>query len=738
MMSEMERMPDVDRRRFLAGGSALTLMLMVDGTAAIARTKATPANTTQIGAWVRIASDDSVTIQVPATEMGQGVLTTLPLILAEELDADWSKVKAETVTGDAKVFGNPKLGGRLLTAGSLAVEGYFDIMRKAGAAARRGLMQMAAQHWKVALSEISTEPGEVLHSGSGRKLRFGQLAALPAMFADLAAISDAELKPRSAYRLIGVDVPRLDVHAKATGTEIYSIDVKVPGMVQAALLRAPVEGEVLHSVADDKVKAIPGVLAVVHLPDAVAVVAERWHIAREAADVLAAEWTHTSPYRSADSESELAELAKAASDTQQSGVVWIQRGDALGELARGATLVEADYVTEHVYHAQMEPLAALVKLDDDGKGAEVWIGTQSQSEVQFAGSHALKTTPERIRCHPIPMGGGFGRRASCARDLLPDAFAIAQSVKRPVKLIWTREDDVRQGCYRPATAHKLRAALDKSGHLTAWHHRIAAPSVLAVEASPIALHKAGDKDNLVMGGADEMPYGMPNILAEHVIMPRRSRLASWRGIGYGHNLFASECFIDELAVAAKRDPVSFRRQMLDGQGRARAMLDKVVEMSRYGQAPQGRAHGLALGPLKSSLAAGVAEISLKRATGIIRVHRFWAAVDAGLAVQPRNLKAQVEGGIIFALSAALKERISFKNGKVEQSNYHDYEVLRMSEVPEVEIEIMVSDAAPTGAGELGVPMVAGAVANAVYALTGARLRRLPLTPDRVKASLARL
>jgi len=721
------------RRDFLVGGGALTLLLLANGTAAIAGTQIVSA---QIGAWVTITSDDAVTIKVPATEMGQGVMTALPVILAEELDADWSKVKVETVTGDEATFGNPRLGGRLLTVGSAAVEGYFAVMRKAGGAARRALMHMAALHWSVTLDELTSEPGVILHRDSGLRLRFGEIAALPARIADLPQITEADLKPRTAFRLIGVDVPRLDVPAKVAGAAIYSIDVRIPDMVHASVLRAPVEGETLLSVVDKRTKAEPGVLAVVRLPDAIAVVAEHWSVARDARDLLTVEWTRGSPFRTADSASELAELARLAADTEHPGIVWTQRGEPLAELSRGARLIEAEYSTEHVYHAQMEPLAVVVKVDDDGKGADVWIGTQNQTLVQTVGSQILQTAPERIRCHPMLMGGGFGRRASSARDLLRDALLISQEVKRPVKVIWTREDDVKLGWYRPATAHKLSAALDKDGNLVAWRHRIACPSVMAAESSPEALGKAGNKDNLVMGGTDAAPYAIPHILAEHVITPRRSRLASWRGIGHGHNRFASECFIDELATAAKIDPVIFRHRLLDGHPRARALLDKVVALSKFGAAPEGRAHGLALGPLRSSLAAGVAEVSLDRATGAIRVHRFWAAVDTGIAVQPRNLKAQVEGGIIFGLSGALKERITLQNGEVRQSNYHDYEVLRMSEVPEIWVEIMPSDAPPTGAGELGVPMTGAAVANAVYALAGVRLRHMPFNPERVKALLA--
>jgi len=722
------------RREFLIGGSAAMLAILANGKVALSDEASSQIASSEINAWVRIAIDDTVTVKVPATEMGQGVMTALPLILAEELDADWSKIQIEPVTHDPGTFGNPKLGGRLYTAGSTSVEGYFDIMRKAGATVRRVLIYTAARHWSVNPADLETAPGVIVERSGGRKLRFGQIAALPTLVTDVPEITEADLKPRTVYRLIGSDVSRLDVPAKTRGSQVYSIDVRLPDMVHAAVQRAPVEGEMPVSVADERAKALSGVVAVVRLPDAVAVVAERWDTAVEARDLLDVEWTTNSPFRMADSAADLAENLQAAGDVERRGVVWVQRGDALGELSKETKLIEADYSTEHVYHAQMEPLAVVVAVDADGKGAEVWIGTQSQSVVLSVGSQVLGTSSDRIRCHPMLMGGGFGRRTVFAREHLRDALLISRAVKRPVKLMWTREDDVKQGWFRPATAHKLRAALDTNGRVVAWHHRVACPSVLAVEA-PEALARAADKDNLVMGGTDAAPYAVANILAEHIITPRRSRLASWRGIGHGHNRFVSECFIDELAVVAKSDPIGFRRRLLGESPRAHALLDKVLAISQFGIAPKGRAHGFALGPLRSSLAAGVAEISLDRATGVIRVHRFWAAVDAGLPVQPRNLIAQIEGGIIFGLSAALSERITIQKGEVQQSNFYDYQFLRMSEAPEIHVEIVPSDASPTGAGELGVPMTGAAVANAFYALTGTRLRHMPFDPERVKAVL---
>ncbi|MDB5955222.1 molybdopterin cofactor-binding domain-containing protein [Ramlibacter sp.] len=731
----MNLLPIVTRRGFLGGSGALSLAVLAGGalvfeSGASAQSGAAPANV-----WVSINGDDSVTIRLAAMEMGQGVMTALPLILAEELDADWSKVRVEAVTHDPATYGNSKLGGALYTAGSTSVEAYYDILRKAGATMRRALIYTAARHWSVPPATLVSEPGAIVDRANGRRLRFGQVVALGLPLTAVPAVTEADLKPASAYRLIGRDVPRLELPAKTRGATLYGIDVRVPGMVYACVARAPVEGETVVSVDDARARALPGVLAVVRLPGAVAVVAERWDTALAARAVLAVEWTTSSPFRSADSTVDLAHDVAVAADPAQRGVPWFPRGDAPGELARAATVVEASYATEHVYHAQMEPLAAVAAVDADGKGAEIWLGTQAQTSSLAIATELLETTPERIRFHALQMGGGFGRRTTFARELLRDALLLSRQLGRPVKLIWTREDDIKNGWFRPATAHRLRAALDVDGRVIAWHHRVASPSIVGYD-TPQMLAKMGNRDPLVMAGADGSPYTVPHFLAEHLLTPRRARVAAWRGIGRGHNSFASECFVDELAAAAKLDPVSFRRRMLAGHPRAGAVLDKVLAMSNFGAAPAGRAHGLALAPLKNSMAAGVAEISVDRASGVIRVHRFWAAVDVGPVIQPRNLAAQVEGGIVFGLSGLLKERITIRQGEVQQNNFHDYPLLRASEVPDIQVAMLASDGPPSGAGELGVPMTGAAVANAFHALTGVRLRQMPFDPARVKSALA--
>lgn len=728
----------LSRRGFLGSVGALSFAVMASGTVKVLQGEALAqdAGGLSANAWVSIKRDDQVTIRFGSTEMGQGVMTSLPMILAEELDADWSKVIVEQVhQGVESVYGNPATGGLLFTAGSSSIAGYFDIMRRAGAGARRVLIHSAAAEWNVPVAEVTTEPGVVRHSASGRRLTFGEITALPRIVTDVPEISAADFKPRSAYRLIGSNVERRDIPGKTRGEAVYSIDVRVPGMVYAAQLLAPVEGEIPTAVVDSEARAVPGVIDVVRLRNSVAVVAERWETALKARELLKVEWSTTSPFRSANSEVDLAATVAAANDAAREATSWEARGNAVAALTSGrGRTIEADYITEQTYHAQMEPLNAVASVDPDGKGAEVWLGTQSQSVSIAAAAQTLETTPDRIRFHAMQMGGAFGRRTFFARDNLHDALVLSRQVKRPVKLMWTREDDVKNGWLRPLTAHKIQAALNDKGEVIAFRHRVASPSILEFAAPP-RWARANNRDVLVMEGTESLDYDVPDFLAEHVIIPRRSRISAWRGIGWVPNLFARECFIDELAEAANSDPVTFRQQLLAKSPRGRKVLDELVAMSNFGNAPQGRAHGISFAGYKATIGAGVAEISLDRQSGQIRVHRFWAVVDPGIAIHPQNLEAQAEGGIIFGLSGLLKERATIAQGEIQQNNFYDYEPFRMNEIPEVAVRIVESGAAPSGAGEIGVPMTGAAVANAFHALTGKRVRAMPFTPDRIKAVL---
>ncbi|WP_434054441.1 MAG: molybdopterin cofactor-binding domain-containing protein [Roseibium sp.] len=716
------------RRGFLAGTGALGFAVLASGGVRAFRGEAhaDSVNVTEVNAWVSIHSDNRVTVRFAPTEMGQGVSTSLPMILAEELDADWNMIDSRQVdNGPLDVFGNPKIAGILYTAGSTSIEAYFDTMRCAGAGARKILVLSAANAWEVPASEITTAESKLTHPKSERSMTYGAAASLPELVADIGEIGEADFKPRNQWRIIGSDVARLDVPAKTRGESEYSIDVRLPDMAYAVQLLSPVEGETPTSVSDSAARAVPGVIDIIRLENSVNIVAETLESAIAGRDLLEVTWSETSRFRSADSETERRQAVEAAEDTTREAVIWHSQGDAKTAFdTSGLRTVSATYATEPVYHAQMEPLCAVASVDEDGKGAEVWLGTQSQSVSILVASKVLQTTPDRIRFHAMQMGGGFGRRTVFARHMLRDALLISKSVRRPVKMMWTREDDVKNGWFRPATAHHFTASLNADGDLIALRHRLASPSILQF-AMPNIWEKVNGRDLLVMEGSESHDYDIPNLLTEHINTERQSRISAWRGIGAGTICFARECFIDELAERVGSDPVRFRRQLLAESPRGLKVLDEVLEMSNFGQAREGRAHGLSFAGYKESRGAGVAEVSVDPDSGQIRVHRFWAAVDPGIAVHPDNLKAQIEGGIMYGLSGLKRERIGFSGGVVDQSNFYDYEVMRIDEAPDIQVQIVPSDAGPTGAGELGVPMTGGAVANAVYALTGNRLRHMP-------------
>ena len=736
-LSETAQMPKLSRRGFLGGAAALSFTVGASGLVSVAQAAApTGSNDLEPNIWVRIAADDSITIVFPSTEMGQGSSTALPVILAEELDADWDQVLVEQLDRDDRAFGNPLFGGVLYTAGSTGVAGYFDPLRKAGAQARRVLLQIAAEHWSVPIDSLTTEPSVVVHGASGRRLSYGEIAALPTSSLTVPEVSDADLKPRSAYRLIGQSVPRYDVPAKSSGTETYAIDVRVPGMAYATVLRSPVEGEQPLEINDGETLAVAGVLQTVTLPDGVAVVAETLEAALAGRDRLQVTWSEDSPARAFDSEADLAAYAEIAGDLNQNGAAWRSEGDAAAAITAAERVIEADYLSDYAYHAQMEPMAAVAAVEADGKGAEVWVGTQTQSWTMRTITEVLETDPERIRLHMMTMGGSFGRRTALTQEYLRDALLTSKAVGRPVKAVWTREDDVKYGWFRPIAAQKLRAGLTADGRLTGWHHRVATPSVIAY-FNPLRWQQVDPSDIISMRGAESRFYGIPDFLAEHLITEPRARLAPWRAIGASYTSFAAEAFMDELAAAAGRDPAEFRMELLQDNPRGRGLLERVTEMSGWGGSPpEGRALGLSFAGYGSSMAAGVVEISLDRDSGWITVHRLWAAVDGGLIVSPDNAQAQVEGGIIYGLGSALKERVTIRNGEVEQNNFYDYEILRANEIPEIQVQFQVSDGPPTGMGEVGTPMTAGAIANAFHTLTGKRLRHMPFTPERVMAALA--
>jgi isoquinoline 1-oxidoreductase beta subunit len=728
------------RRGFLAATGGLTFSAVL-GAGLVGADEALAADGTGIqpNAFVIIGADDTVTVIAPVAEMGQGTLTALPLILAEELDADWSKVKAEFAPPNAKLYGNPHplLSGGQASLASIAVPGYFTPLRIAGAQARAVLMQAAAAKWGVPVAEVSTESGKVLHAKSGQRLSYGEIARFAQVPAELPKITPADLKKPEQYRLIGkMDIGRSDVRSKVTGQARYGIDVMVPDMVYAAVLESPMEGARPTTVNTAEALAVPGVTHVLPLPFGVAIVGKTVEATRTARHVLQPKVTWDTSGAAAakfDSQKARDEYARAGQDAGAKAMEAYKRGDAATAFGNGGKLLQASYWSEHTYHAQMEPMNCTARVSEDGQSADVWVGTQAPGGVVAAAAGVLKTTPDKIRVHQQLIGGGYGRRIS--PDIVAQAVVIANAVKKPVKLILSREDDMAAARPRPMTHHVMRATLDADGRIAGWRHRIVAENVDAIAAPP-RFQATGGKDYIGWNGSDLPHYSIPHYLAEGVREIRGMRVQPFRGIGAGHNKFAIECFLDEIAAARNVDPLTLRLELTRDDPRATEVLRTVARMSDWGRKRAGRGLGLAFADYHGSLSAGVAEISLDQASGKIKVHNYWVAADPGLAIQPQNVLAQLEGAVVWGLSVALLEQLDVKDGAIVQSNFNDYPVLRMSDMPEIHTSLVVSKAPPTGMGELGVAAVGPAIANALFTLTGKRVRQLPLSAAVVKKALS--
>jgi isoquinoline 1-oxidoreductase beta subunit len=726
----------ISRRGFVAGTAGLTFAFTLGGmgrmSEALAAVPAVKAN-----AWVTVGSDNVVTITCPSAEMGQGVMTSLPLILAEELDADWKTVRVEFAPANPKVYGNPHelFKGAQITAASVSVPGYFMPLRIAGAQARRVLIDSVAAEWKVPAGELTTDKGFVVHQKSGRRISYGDVAKFATVPAEPPKITEADLKKPAQFKLIGrKDIGRVDVPAKVNGTAKYGIDIQIPDMVYASVLEAPVEGakvEVLNAADVGKMK---GVTKVLPLPFGVAVIGDSVEATRAGRNALKVKWDSSgAAAANTDSDKAKEDYARQGKDPNAKSIAEYEVGDAPAALAKATKLVEATFWSEYCYHAQMEPMNCVAKVAEDGQSAEIWVGTQFGALAAGIISGILKTTPDKIKVHQQFLGGGYGRR------IWPDApiqaTIISNIIKKPVKLILTREDDVAAARPRPMTHHVLKAGLDAKGNLVGWHHRLVSENVDAVAAPP-RFQATGGKDYIGARGLDQALYAIPNVRAEYVREIRGMRVHAWRGIGSGYNKFAAEAFLDEVAAAAGKDPLALRLELTKDQPRAQAVIKAVAEMSDFKRKRKGRSLGLAFSDYHGSLSAGVAEISLDRKTGKIKVHNYWVAVDPGLVIQPDHVHGQLESAVVYGLSAALLEELTVKNGAVQQSNFNDYQVLRMSDMPEIHTRIVASTAEPTGMGEIGVVAVAPAIANALFQLTGKRLRALPMSPARVKKALA--
>src|SRR5215467_6652495 len=726
----------ISRRGFVAGAASLTFAFTLGGIGRGAEALGAT-QPTKFNAFVSIGADNTITVMCPSAEMGQGVYTSLPLILAEELDADWSKVKTEFAPANPKVYGNYHrlFEGAQITAASVAVAGYFTPLRMAGAQARKVLLDAVADKWKVPVSELTTDKSTIIHKKSGRKITYGEVAAFASVPSEPPKVGEGDLKKPSQFKLIGrKDIGRSDVPLKVNGSAKYGIDVQVPGMIYASVLQSPMEGAKPKDVNIPDVMKVKGVTKVIPLPFGVAVLGDTVEATR--AGLLATKVTWDTSGATAagfDSDKAKDDYAVKARDPNAETKIEYQVGDVKAGLGGAVKTVESGYWSEYTYHAQMEPMNAVAQVSEDGKSADVWTGTQFGALAALIISGILKTTPDQIRVHQQFLGGGYGRRIW--PDAAIQATILSNITKKPVKLILTREEDIAAARPRPMTHHLMKAGIDAQGNVVGWHHRLVSENVDAVAAPP-RFKATGGKDYIGARGLDQAFYAIPNALGEYVREDRGMRVHAWRGIGSGYNKFAAEAFIDELAAAAGKDPLAFRLELTKDKPRAAGVLKAVAEMSDFKRKRPGRGMGIAFADYHDSLSAGVAEISLDQKTGKIKVHNYWIAVDPGLVVQPDHVHAQLESAVIYGLSAALIEQFVVKDGTVQATNFDTYPVLRMSEMPEIHTKILATDNPPSGMGEIGVVTVAPAIANAVFQITGKRLRHLPMTADRVKESLA--
>ncbi|WP_421800072.1 molybdopterin cofactor-binding domain-containing protein [Haliscomenobacter sp.] len=673
-----------------------------------------------ISAWVHIRPDGRITIYNPAAEMGQGSMTALPAILAEELDADWSKVHIEFSPIEPKIYGPGAWGGRMMTVGSRAVSGYYESLRQAGAQARFVLMDNVAKKWNVPLAELSTEPSMVIHRASNRKISYGEIASFATMPEKLPQIPKEQLKDPKNFRLIGnPDIERCDMPSKVNGSAKYAIDVRIPGMVYGVISRSPVNGSKPTLLNGEEIRKISGVIDVVTLNHGIGLVADTLEKALKVKAQLKIQWSADAKAASHSSEQAYAEYTSLVKDENRKGRSLEAKGDLNNALKDAQKVYSAIYKNDYLYHAQMEPLNAVVALAPDGSSAEVWCGSQAPDSAKGAAARVLGLDESKVTLYPHFLGGGFGRRSST--DYVEEAAALAKTVRKPVKLIWTREDDLQYGQYRPICLQYLEAGVDQAGNINSWKYII-----------------SGTGDSLLASGAEMPFYTLPDLQIELRAVDHGMRTKHWRAVGHGPNKYAIEAFIDEIAHDQKKDPYQYRRHLMRNHPRALKVLETVAEMAGWGKKlPAGRAMGIAFAERSGSPGAGVCEISLDRTTGKIKVHRIWAAVDGGVVVQPDNAKAQTEGSLLMGLSSVFYESITIKNGEAQQSNFHDYPLLRMEDMPEIlEVKFVASNEPPSGLGEAGLPFIGPAVANAFLALTGKALRHMPFTPEKVLAVLA--
>jgi len=681
-------------------------------------------------AFFKITPDNKVAIFVANSEMGQGVLTALSMIIADELEADWSRVSVKQAPA-ADPFKNPIIGGQV-TVASASVRGFYDALRKAGAAGRAMLIKAAAETWKVPEDECKAVMGTVKHAKSGRSLTYGQLCLKAAK---LQVPENPPLKNESEFRYMGKPMPRVDIPEKVSGKAVYGLDVTLKDLHYAVIARPPAYGAKPLSFDQKAAEQVKGVEKIVQIPQGVAVCAKSVEAALKGRAALKVNWD-----KGALPEMDNSSIEKSlAEDLNKPMVSVVNTGDAKKAIAEAAKKVEANYFVPFVAHATMEPMNCTANVTDDR--CDVWAPTQAQTGSHMLASKASGLPKEKVHVHTTFLGCGLGRRAK--PDYVVEAVTISKALGKPVKLMWTREEDIKYDYFRAAGSHRIEAGLDAQGQLIGWSHKLVSPSI-AKETNPAQL-KDGIDWFCMWGLADRpesygwnnrIQYEIPNLSIEFLLSPLPIPCGPWRSVQNGPNAFVIESFIDELAHAAGKDPLEFRLQTLKGNMRARRVLETVAEKAGWGKPiSKGEGRGIAQHACFGSYVAEVAEISVNKNNGTIKVHRIVVAVDCGPVVNPDPLVAQIEGAVIISLGTALKEEVKFANGGVKSANFDDYNVMRMSEVPEIEVHIVKSNEKIGGIGEVGVPPAAPAVANAFFNATGVRIRRIPFTPKIVMDAL---
>ncbi|MEW5708567.1 MAG: xanthine dehydrogenase family protein molybdopterin-binding subunit [Pseudomonadota bacterium] len=722
----MNEPANLDRRTFLKSSAALASSLVIGfhlpmkgARAAAPSPGAATGGAFAPNAFLRIAPDNTVTVIVKHLEMGQGVYTGLPTLVAEELEVDWSQVRVETAPADVTRYANLAWGGAAQgTGGSTSLANSWEQLRRAGATAREMLIAAAARTWNVDPQGLKAEKGFVIDPRGGRRLSYGELTAKAA---SLPPPADVKLKAPSQWKLIGQPVPRKDSPEKVNGAALFAVDVKLPGMLTAVVARPPRFGGKVKRFDAEKAKAMPGVKAVVEIPQGVAVVATDFWSAVQARNALVIEWDEAQAF-TGGSEALTRRYAELA---QQPGAVARKEGDAEGALGSAARRLSATFEFPFLAHAPMEPLSCVVRLS--GEACEVWAGSQLQTLDQAIAARIAGLPPERVQIHTLLAGGSFGRHANPTADYIAEGVAVAVATRplgAPIRLLWTREDDIRGGYYRPLYVHRIAAGLDAAGRPVAWQQRIVGQSIL--KGTPFEGMMKEGIDPTSVEGAANLPYAIPHLQVELHTVDVGVPVLWWRSVGSTHTAFSTEVMMDMLAHAAGEDPVAFRLQLLDKHPRHAGVLKLAAEKAGWGRPlPKNRGRGVAVHESFHSFVAQVVEVTVKD-DGTFSVDRVVCAVDCGVAVNPDVVRAQMESGIVFGLSAALHGAIILRDGIVVQSNFNDYPVLRLDETPRIEVHIVKSEAPPTGVGEPGVPPVAPALANALFAATGKRLTKLPL------------